>query len=300
MPISSGGQPGISSNGTQSFSDSEELAINAMRSLDSHNKNDSPAPTQEMINNDTLQMNSVENEALCAPESLSSNKFNTDMLSHFYNTEQTECAGATVIDLHLDDSSIKYDTEINFVDLPLNNSFDIQLDTNTGRNNDLPSTSSSLTEVRNRAHNSPHTTGIHQNLASVHPSIKKINEFHLSRLKPTTTCQMVIDFMTRRGVPESLMRDVKVWPLTPKDRDPSTLSFVSFKIDAFADVANIINRINFWPSSTIFKNFVHRTKTKTRTLADLSLNCNDSDFPEMGKPKAQHRINSNISSIPTV
>lgn len=315
------------------------------------NKIDSSAPTQELINNETVQMSSVENEALCALESLASNEFNINTLSHFYNTEQTKCAGASVInfDLHLDDSlstenptvmrkrkevmthhntiknvpepfkqqmqkrqmpiasvcrldcrSNKNDTEINFVDLPLNNSFDIQLDTDTGRNNDLPSTSSSLTEVRNCAQDLPNPTEIHQNLASVHRSMEKINEFHLSRLMPTTTCQMVIDFMTRRGVPESLMKEVKVWPLTPKDRDPSTFSFVSFKIDAFADVANIINRINFWPSSTIFKNFVHRSKTRTRTIADLSLNCNDSDFPEMGKPKAQHRINSNISSMSTV
>lgn len=200
----------------------------------------------------------------------------------------------------LDCRSNKNDTGINFVDLPLNNSFDIQLDTDTGRNNDLPCTSSSLTEVRNCAQDSSHTIEIHPNLASVNRSMERINEFLLSRLKPTTTCQMVTNFMIRRGVPESLMREVKVWPLIPKDRDPSTLSFVSFKIDAFTDVANIINRINFWPSSTIFKNFVHRSKTKTKTIADLSLNCNDSDFPEMGRPKAQHRINSNISSMPTV
>lgn len=95
-------------------------------------------------------------------------------------------------------------------------------------------------------------------------------EFHLSKFTPDTTCDMVIDYMLKRGVPESMQNEFNIFLLVPKDRDTSTLSFVSFKIDVSNDVANIITKINFWPSLCILKNFIRKTKTVSTYYQPIS------------------------------
>lgn len=117
---------------------------------------------------------------------------------------------------------------------------------------------------------------------------------------------MVSDYMLKRGVSGSLMDQVRVTLLVPKDRDLSTLSFVSFKIDASTEVSNIITRLNFCPPSIIIKNFIHRTKpiadlqnaNANANANEMTLNQNGSqaDFTEMCLPKSPYHRISTISA----
>lgn len=97
---------------------------------------------------------------------------------------------------------------------------------------------------------------------------------------------MVIDYMMKRGVPQILLGDIKVILLVPKDRDVTTLSFVSFKINASIDVANIITKIGFWPVGCILKEFVH----KHRQVTELSLNKSSNSVVNFPQP-AVHQNN---------
>lgn len=59
---------------------------------------------------------------------------------------------------------------------------------------------------------------------------------------------------------------MKISTLVPRDKDPSTLNFVSFKIDANDSIAAIITKPNFWPKTCRIKPFVH----KTSQIVDLT------------------------------
>lgn len=94
------------------------------------------------------------------------------------------------------------------------------------------------------------------------------HHFHLSRLSVDTTTDMIYKYMRDKGVlPNS---KIKVTKLVPRNRDISTLSFVSFKIDTNDDVAEKINTPNFWPQLIwhycSWKNFI----PKPRPLATFA------------------------------
>lgn len=103
-----------------------------------------------------------------------------------------------------------------------------------------------------------------------------INKFHLSNMNPKTSCQNVIDYMLKRGLPESLLDEVNVTRLVAKDRDVSTLTFVSFKLDTSDVVASIISKMHFWPESCILKEFIQKPKPH-KPVTDLSIDINASN-----------------------
>lgn len=75
--------------------------------------------------------------------------------------------------------------------------------------------------------------------------------------------------MCKRGLPESLLDEIKVSLLVPNKRDFSTLTFVSFKLDTSDVVAGIISKINFWPPFCVLKDFVQKPKS-IKPIIDLA------------------------------
>lgn len=96
---------------------------------------------------------------------------------------------------------------------------------------------------------------IHTNIA---PSNKLQRHFHLSKISTNTTTDMIYDHMRKNGVSET--SNIKVTKLVPLNRDLSTLSFISFKIDTTDDIANIINAPKFWPQNCSWKNFIPKKR----------------------------------------
>lgn len=82
------------------------------------------------------------------------------------------------------------------------------------------------------------------------------NDFHLSNLSKTTTKAMVLDYMKLMGVHDT--SQVKLSSLLPKNHDPSTLSFMSYKIDTNDEIAAIVQTRDFWPPNSKFRSFVHK------------------------------------------
>lgn len=96
---------------------------------------------------------------------------------------------------------------------------------------------------------------------------------------------MVHDYMLSKGIPESLLANVKIKLLVSRNRDMSTLSFVSFKIDVSREVADIITRMYFWPANCTLKNFIHKTKP----IVNISEVMNNSNFPRIAQHLAMVR-----------
>lgn len=99
---------------------------------------------------------------------------------------------------------------------------------------------------------------------SMSSSRKLQRHFHLSRASIDTTTTMIYDHMRKNGVLDASR--IKVTKLVPRNRDISTLSFISFKIDTNDDIAAIINTPNFWPNHCVWKNFI----PKSRPVASFS------------------------------
>lgn len=82
-------------------------------------------------------------------------------------------------------------------------------------------------------------------------------EFHLSRLAPSTTTNMVFDYMKNRGILD--LSSVRISRLVARNRDLSSLTFVSFKIDTNHEIASVISHSDFWPPHCTLKTFVHKS-----------------------------------------
>lgn len=157
----------------------------------------------------------------------------------------------------------------------LNDVADSELNVNIFHPAPVPSSISSLRE------NNTETT-----CSSINKSNRLAkNEFHISKFKPETSCEMIKDYIQNRGVPESLLNDIKVMLLVPKGRDISTLSFVSFKIDVSNEIANVITRVNFWPPACIIKNFIHKPKPIIELQPNNSMNVNTTTDSNVNFPR---------------
>lgn len=97
-------------------------------------------------------------------------------------------------------------------------------------------------------------------------------ELYLSRLANNTTVSMIESYMNRRGLD---MDNIRVTRLVPMNRDISTLTFVSFKIDTTTGIAKLIQASSFWPSGCFIKDFV-RKQPKIVNIAD-SVICNSEE-----------------------
>lgn len=82
-------------------------------------------------------------------------------------------------------------------------------------------------------------------------------EFYVTKFSTNTTAQMIHEYIRKRGVNTS--DSTKVSCLVPRNKDRSTLTFLSFKIDTDAAVAKVITSPGFWPSLCTIKEFVHKS-----------------------------------------
>lgn len=148
--------------------------------------------------------------------------------------------------------------------------------------------------------NSSQTTAHTQTRSSVanKTRITAKNEFHLSKFKTDTSSQMIIDYMIKRGVPTSIINDINVTRLVPKNCNLSTLSFISFKLDASDEVAHIITKLNFWPQTCILKEFIHKSKPVVElSSSDINSNIYADSSINFPKPAPTQRINPTTSSM---
>lgn len=82
-------------------------------------------------------------------------------------------------------------------------------------------------------------------------------EFHVSKFSTNTTTEMIREYLHNNGVHNS--DAVKVFCLIPHNKDKSTLSFISFKVDIDEAGAKIITKPGFWPIKCCIKEFVHKS-----------------------------------------
>lgn len=99
--------------------------------------------------------------------------------------------------------------------------------------------------------------------------------FYVTKFAPNTTSEMILDYMCKNGVTD--IDSTKVTSLIPRNKDRSTINFISFKIDTNATVAKVITSTAFWPNKCIIKDFVHKsivdlTKGKTQNNANFFRN----------------------------
>lgn len=116
-------------------------------------------------------------------------------------------------------------------------------------------------------------------LAATQPSTKLKNEFHLSRIINTATCDMVKFYMQNMGITD--LSHTKVQRLVSHKCDVTTLSYISFKIDTNDEIASIISESNFWPQHTTFKRFIHK-KPPAVDISNVA-----SPFPRSRTPNSQ-------------
>lgn len=85
------------------------------------------------------------------------------------------------------------------------------------------------------------------------------HELYVRNFSNDTTSTLIENYIKRRGVntDESYM---KIYPLIPRDKDPSTLSFISFKIDADDCIATAIRAPSFWPEGSTISPWEHRKR----------------------------------------
>lgn len=68
---------------------------------------------------------------------------------------------------------------------------------------------------------------------------------------------MIENYMNKHCCKDS--NNFNISCLTKCNSDISTLSFISFKIDASNEVAKIITSSNFWPIGCTIKDFIHKS-----------------------------------------
>lgn len=97
-------------------------------------------------------------------------------------------------------------------------------------------------------------------------------EFYVTKFTPSTTTEMIADYMHKNGVSD--LENTKVTCLVPRNKDRSTINFVSFKIDTIESVAKLITNAGFWPKKCLIKEFVQKslvdlTKSTSPSNADF-------------------------------
>lgn len=108
------------------------------------------------------------------------------------------------------------------------------------------------------------------------------HEFYLSKFKNTTTSAMILDYMRENGINDTSLSSVKIAPLVPRNRDVSSLSFISFKLDVNDELAESITKSNFWPQTCQIKQFVTKTKLYTDLAENISNGTHTKDFMAPG------------------
>lgn len=92
----------------------------------------------------------------------------------------------------------------------------------------------------------------------------KLCELHLSKLPTDITEDDVLHYMNSKGI-QITEQNIKLHKLVKRNADLTALSFVSFKIDTIASIAQRLRETNFWPEKCVIKNFVQKNRCKKRT-----------------------------------
>lgn len=71
---------------------------------------------------------------------------------------------------------------------------------------------------------------------------------------------MILNYIKENGIDD--ISHVKLTRLVPRNRDPSTISYLSFKIDTDA----IIQKHDFWPKNSKFKQSVKKRPSTAKFL----------------------------------
>lgn len=94
----------------------------------------------------------------------------------------------------------------------------------------------------------------------VQPNVNIANttktELYLTRFVNNTTVEMIENYLKSKVVFN--VGDIKISRLIPKGKDPSTLSFVSFKVDVSSELAHIISNPALWPNGCKITNFIKK------------------------------------------
>lgn len=93
---------------------------------------------------------------------------------------------------------------------------------------------------------------------------------------------MILDYMRENGINDTGLSSVKIAPLVPRNRDVSSLSFISFKLDVNDELAESITKSNFWPQTCQIKQFVTKTKLYTDLAENISNGTHTKDFMAPG------------------
>lgn len=122
-------------------------------------------------------------------------------------------------------------------------------------------------------------------------SLHRKHEFHLSNIDRTITTNMVIDYLKRNGIDD--LSNTNISRLVARGRDPSTLSFISFKIDTDQEIASIISRTNFWPPRCKLNKFVHKNQNQNQAITAV--------FPcEAALTTSDHFLSKRVDRNPIV
>lgn len=103
------------------------------------------------------------------------------------------------------------------------------------------------------------------------------HQFYVTKFSPNTTSDMIVDYMRRNGVND--FASTKITCLIPRNKERSSVTFVSFKIDTNTTVGKLITKKKFWPSGCNIKEFIHRSVIDLQV--NLSSNSNFFQHPSL-------------------
>lgn len=87
---------------------------------------------------------------------------------------------------------------------------------------------------------------------------------HVSRIDKSVTLEMINEYISQNSQLKQT-ENFRCSLLVKKDKDVTTLTFVSFKVDVNSEHFDLLNDVNFWPEGVLIREFI----PKTKTLADF-------------------------------
>lgn len=100
-------------------------------------------------------------------------------------------------------------------------------------------------------------TGVDDSIVTV--PVKNFEFIHLSHIDRNTSVETVKAYV--KNTFDLRDEDVRCWSLVPKNRDITTLNFISFKI-GLPEGTTDVHLTHMWPKGSVVKPFVNRTSSK--------------------------------------
>lgn len=115
------------------------------------------------------------------------------------------------------------------------------------------------------------------------------NELYVSNFSNDITSDMIRTYLNDRNIDTS---EVRITCLIPKNKDRSTLSYISFKVDTNDCIASIINKTDFWPAGCFVKNFINKKRANIINSSNMAASSSSSSF--LFKQRLQTQIISRM------